>query len=70
MPMSRLRIQWVKSGIGYPEKQRRVLQSLGLRRLNQTVVHEDSPTIRGMVFKVKHLVSVALDKEGESSEAA
>lgn len=56
--MTKLSITWVKSGIGYPREQRATLRALGLRRLNQTVKHEDSPSIRGMAFKVKHLVKV------------
>jgi len=56
--VTKLSITWVKSGIGYPREQRATLRALGLRRLNQTVKHEDSPSIRGMAFKVKHLVKV------------
>ncbi len=56
--MAQLKITWIKSGIGRPQKQRRVIQSLGLRRLNQSVVHSDSPTIRGMVEKVIHMLKV------------
>ena len=56
--MAQLKITWVKSGIGRPQYQRRIIQSLGLRRLNQSVVHSDSPTIRGMVQKVIHLLKV------------
>lgn len=51
-----------RSGIGHPQDQRGTLRALGLRRLHQTVEHEDSPTLRGMVEKVKHLVVV---KESE-----
>lgn len=53
-----LKITWKKSAIGYEKDQRATLRALGLRRLNQTVVHEDNPTIRGMVAKVSHLVHV------------
>ena len=56
--MTKLRIIWVKSGIGYAEEQRRTLKALGFRRLNQTVIHDDSWSIRGMINKVKHLVRV------------
>jgi large subunit ribosomal protein L30 len=48
----------VKSGIGYKEDQKRTLKALGLRRMNQCVEHEDSATIRGMINKVRHLVTV------------
>jgi len=53
-----LRITWVKSAIGYSERQKATIRALGLRRLNQTVVHEDTPVIRGMLRKVNHLVKV------------
>ena len=56
--MSKLRITWVKSSIGYEESQKRTLASLGFHRLNQSVVHEDSSSIRGMINKVRHLVKV------------
>jgi len=56
--MGKLRITWVKSTIGYNKNQRLVIQSLGLHRLQQTVEHEGSPAIRGMVHKVRHLVRV------------
>lgn len=56
--MDQLKITWKKSFIGRPESQRRVIRSLGLRRLNQSVVHGDTPTIRGMINKVIHMVAV------------
>ncbi len=56
--MAKLRITWVKSSIGYEKSQRRTLGSLGLHRLNQSIVHEDSSVIRGMINKVRHLVKV------------
>jgi large subunit ribosomal protein L30 len=56
--MAQLKITWIKSGIGRPESQRRIIRSLGLRRLHHSVVHGDSPTIRGMINKVPHLVTV------------
>ena len=56
--MAQLKITWKKSCIGRPEKQRRIIRSLGLRRLHHTVIHSDSPTIRGMVSKVIHLIEV------------
>jgi len=56
--VAKLCIIWVKSGIGYAEVQRRTLKALGFRRLNQRVTHDDSPSIRGMIHKVKHLVKV------------
>ncbi len=56
--MAQLKITWMKSCIGRPESQRRIIRSLGLRRLHQSVMHTDTPTIRGMVEKVVHLVKV------------
>jgi large subunit ribosomal protein L30 len=56
--VTKLRITWVKSGIGYAQEQKRTLKALGLRRLNQSVVHDDSLSVRGMVTKVRHLVKV------------
>ena len=56
--MVRIAITLKKSTIGFPRNQRRVVAGLGLRRLHQTVVHDDSPTIRGMVNKVMHLLEV------------
>ena len=56
--MVKLSVTWIKSGIGYARDQRRTIRALGLHRLNQTVKHDDSPSIRGMVVKVRHLVRV------------
>ena len=58
--MPEISITWTKSTIGKPGNQRRIIASLGLHRLNHTVVHQDSPTIRGMVNKVSHLVKVEI----------
>ncbi|HRT71879.1 MAG TPA: 50S ribosomal protein L30 [Syntrophales bacterium] len=54
----KLKITQVRSYIGRPEKQRRVLRSLGLGRMNRSVTVTDTPEVRGMVGKVSHLVSV------------
>ena len=56
--MSKLRITLIKSGIGYDATQRRTLESLGFHRLHQSVIHNDSNAIRGMINKVRHLVTV------------
>ncbi|MFD0615876.1 MULTISPECIES: 50S ribosomal protein L30 [Paenibacillus] len=56
--MAKLQVTLVRSLIGRPETQRKTVNSLGLRKINQTVVHNDSPAIRGMVNQVNHLVSV------------
>jgi large subunit ribosomal protein L30 len=56
--MSKLRVTYVKSAIGYNKRQKSTIKALGLRKLNQTVEHEDSPSIRGMIKSVSHLVAV------------
>ncbi|HPD57262.1 MAG TPA: 50S ribosomal protein L30 [Smithellaceae bacterium] len=58
----KLKITMVKSGIGRPEKQRKVLRGMGLNRLNKCVTLEDTPQVRGMINKVIHLVSVEESK--------
>ncbi len=63
--MARLRIQWFRSLIGYERDQRRTIRALGLRRLHQTVEREDTPTIRGMLHKVRHLVKVEQAEGGQ-----
>lgn len=56
--MARLRIRWVKSAIGRRMDQKQTIRALGLRKLGQTVEHSDSPSLRGMINRVHHLVSV------------
>ena len=56
--MAKLRVTWTKSAIGYEESQRRTLSTLGFHRLNQSVVRDDSLSLRGMINKVRHLVKV------------
>ena len=56
--MSRVRITYRKSSIGYARDQKATGVALGLKRLHQTVEHEDTAPIRGMIHKVRHLVSV------------
>ena len=53
-----LRVTQVRSGIGRPQNQRVILRTLGLGKMHRTVEHIDSPTIRGMIKKVIHLVAV------------
>lgn len=55
---TRLRIRQVRSGIGRPERQKRTVRALGIRRMHQVVVHDDSPQIRGMIKRVRHLIEV------------
>ena len=56
--MAKIKVTKVKSAINRTQNQKRILESLGLRKMGQTVEHEDTPNILGMVNKVKHLVSV------------
>jgi len=56
--MAQLQITQVKSGIGSPPDHRGTLRALGLKRMHQTVVHDDNPVIRGMVHKVAYLLEV------------
>jgi len=53
-----LRIKWVRSAIQAPVKHKLVIKGLGFTRLNQVIEREDSPSIRGMVNKVPHLVEI------------
>jgi large subunit ribosomal protein L30 len=54
----KIRVTLVQSPIGYPEPQKRTVRALGLRRMNQTIEHQDSPALRGMITKVVHLVRI------------
>ncbi len=56
--MARIRVKQVKSIISQPEVQRRTMIALGLKKMNQTVEHEATPAILGMVRAVQHLVKV------------
>jgi large subunit ribosomal protein L30 len=53
-----LRVTQLKSSIGYPADQLRTLKALGLGKINRSVDQVDNPAVRGMIFKVKHLVKV------------
>lgn len=53
-----LRVTLVKSPIGYNKSQKATVRALGLRRMNQTVEHKDSPAVRGMLNKISHLIKV------------
>ncbi len=56
--MSKIKIKQIKSRIGSPKDQKRTLDALGLRKMNAVVEHDNTPTIRGMITKVQHLVTV------------
>jgi large subunit ribosomal protein L30 len=62
--MAKLLIKWIKSDIGYSGDQKRTMKALGFHRLNEVVEKEDSPSIRGMIVKVNHLVSVEEKENG------
>ena len=53
-----LKIKWVKSFIACPVDMRKTIRGLGFRRLNQVVERPDTPAVRGMILKVRHLVTV------------
>ena len=54
----RLLVTQIKSGIGCPADQKATVRALGLKRMHHTVEQSDSPAVRGMLFKVKHLIKV------------
>jgi large subunit ribosomal protein L30 len=56
--VKKLRITWVKSAIGYTVRHKATIRALGFSRLNETVEQVDSPTLRGMLYKVNHLVKI------------
>ena len=58
MAEKQLKITLVKSTIGCLEKQKQTVEALGLRKIRQSKVHNDTPVVRGMIFVVKHLVAV------------
>jgi large subunit ribosomal protein L30 len=55
---ARIAIRWVRSEIGFDRRQRATLRGLGLKRLNQRIELEDTPSVRGMIDKVRHLIVV------------
>lgn len=61
---ARVRVKQIRSEIGHPETMRRTLRSLGLRHHQQTVELANSPSIQGMLYKVRHLVEVTPAQEG------
>ena len=56
--MATIKIKQIKSRIGAPKDQKSTLDALGLRKISQIVEREDTPTVRGMIMKVHHLVTV------------
>lgn len=64
-----LKITQVKSAIGKPEAARKVLAGMGLRRMHQSVILPDTAAVRGMIFKVPHLVKVERVPQGQRRSA-
>jgi large subunit ribosomal protein L30 len=62
-----LAIKLVRSSIGYNQRQKDTIKALGLRKLHQVVEQEDTPTIRGMITAVSHLVEVTEQTNGDNS---
>jgi large subunit ribosomal protein L30 len=56
--VKKIKITLVRSPIGYPEPQKATVRALGFRRLHQTVEHEDTPVVRGMLTKVIHMIRI------------
>jgi large subunit ribosomal protein L30 len=56
--VAKLRITWVKSAIGNRQDQKDTLRALGLHKLHAVVEKDDNPSVRGMIYKVRHLVAV------------
>ena len=54
--MAKIKAKWIKSAIGFPERQKRTIKALGFRKLNSEVEHDDTPQIRGMIEHMRHLV--------------
>ena len=63
MQMKMLKVTLKRSLAGKTEKHRRIVNSLGLRKINQTVTHKDTPSIRGMINKTVHLIEVEASEE-------
>jgi len=57
--MKKITVTLKRSVIGRPEKQRRIIRALGLRTINQSVTHDDTPSIRGMIHKTSHMLEVS-----------
>ncbi|MFT4523894.1 MAG: large subunit ribosomal protein L30 [Bacteroidia bacterium] len=56
--MAKIKVKQVRSAINRPQRQKRTIQALGLKKLNQVVEHDDTPAIKGMIAKVAHMVEV------------
>jgi large subunit ribosomal protein L30 len=56
--MAKIKVTQIRSIIDRPERQKRTIRALGITKMNQSVVHEATPQVQGMIEKVKHLVKV------------
>ncbi|NMB49479.1 MAG: 50S ribosomal protein L30 [Bacteroidales bacterium] len=56
--MATIKVKQIRSRIGCPKAQKKTLDALGLRKINQVVEHEDNEAIRGMIKRVQHLVTI------------
>ncbi|HAF28220.1 MAG TPA: 50S ribosomal protein L30 [Bacteroidales bacterium] len=56
--MAKIKVTQIKSGIGSTKRQKRTLEALGIRKLNNTIEVDDSPQVQGMITKVRHLLRV------------
>lgn len=65
--MKMLKITLKRSLIGRPEKQRKILRSFGLRKINQSVEQKDIPSVRGVIHKISHMVKVT-EAEGKATK--
>ncbi|MCK5426898.1 MAG: 50S ribosomal protein L30 [Thermodesulfovibrionia bacterium] len=66
--METLKITLKRSFIGRPEKHKRVLKSLGLKKINQSVIHNDTRSVRGMIQKVSHMIEITPFKKSKSKK--
>ena len=57
--VKKIAVKQIRSGIGRPSNHRRTLEALGIKRHQQTVIHNDTPAIRGMINQISHLVEVS-----------
>jgi len=64
-----IQVTYTKSSIGYPARQKATVRALGLRRLGQSIIQADTPAVRGMVYTVRHLVTVEPLPEAEAIAA-
>lgn len=56
--MAKIKVTQIRSKIGMPERQKKILAALGIKKMHQTVEHENTPQIMGMVTKIQHLLKV------------